>query len=248
MTGLYLYAITDDVQSEVPVVEGPGGVSLYGLAYRDIAAWVSPVPSTRVAVSAECLWQHEAVIEALMSRMTVLPARFGTIFPSEDAAMARLEENYGDLRASLQRVRGRVELGLRVIWDASDGSKREKEDESVRSTPKDGRSYLSARLEEIRQDRARQKQAEALAMEIHAPLARLADENTYRLLSTPRQLLTASYLVRRNQVAAFEQQVEDLIARHPPLHILCTGPWPVYSFVTAGTGRAERQERHDAII
>jgi len=64
------------------------------------------------------------------------------------------------------------------------------------------------------------------------PLAKLAVESIQQMLITPGLLLTAAYLVERNQVAAFRQAVEALSAAYPALRFLCTGPWPPYSFVT----------------
>jgi hypothetical protein len=38
--------------------------------------------------------------------------------------------------------------------------------------------------------------------------------------------------VERGQTCAFEEQVEALRAAWPQLSLLCTGPWPAYSFMT----------------
>ena len=72
------------------------------------------------------------------------------------------------------------------------------------------------------------------------PLARLSTESTHRTVTTPHQavfapqtplLLTAAYLVRREQVAVFRQQVENLRSTFPETRLLCTGPWSPFSFV-----------------
>jgi hypothetical protein len=44
--------------------------------------------------------------------------------------------------------------------------------------------------------------------------------------------LTAAYLVERDRVATFQQEVEALSATYPALRFLCTGPWPTYNFVS----------------
>ena len=43
----------------------------------------------------------------------------------------------------------------------------------------------------------------------------------------------ASYLVATRNVPAFRKAVDALEEAHPELTIVCTGPWPPYSF---GTG------------
>jgi hypothetical protein len=58
---------------------------------------------------------HERVLEAIMERGPVLPLRFGTELESEDELAAVLAERRDELARGLERVRGRVELGLRVL-------------------------------------------------------------------------------------------------------------------------------------
>jgi len=131
-----------------------------------------------------------------------------------------------------------VELGLRVLWD-SEIRKTKIENRNLNS----GRSYLLARLEEERQARAWRQRAETLVTELHTPLAQLAAESTRQVLVTPRLLLTAAYLVERDQVTAFQREVGGLSGAYPALRLLCTGPWPPYSFVTATVPSADGEER-----
>ena len=241
---MYLYAITDRPELPVPAEPGLDGASLFSLTCQDIAAVVSSLTTSAVSPTEDNLWRHEAVVEVLMADRTVLPMRFGTVLANEAAIQAVLAAHYADFVASLDRVRGRVELGLRVLWDEEQGSKGAGEQGSRGNPPphlgtsaplpKDsGRAYLMARLEEERQRQARCQRAEALAEELHTPLSRLAVDSTRQVLVTPGLLLTAAYLVEREQVAAFRQEVEALSTANPTLRFLCTGPWPAYNFVTA---------------
>jgi len=237
---IYLYAITDQPETPVPVELGLEGAPLLSLPYRDIAAVASNLSTTNVSLTEATLWRHEAIVEALMADRAVLPVRFGTVLTDEAAVQAVLAAHYADFVASLQRVRGRVELGLRVLWisdfrvpiaDCRSPNHKSKI-ENRKSKIGNGQAYLLARLEEERQRQAWRQRAEALAEEIHAPLVRLAAESTRQVLITPRLLLTAAYLVEQHQVAAFRCQVEALSAAYPELRFLCTGPWPAYNFVT----------------
>ncbi|MBI5956606.1 MAG: GvpL/GvpF family gas vesicle protein [Chloroflexi bacterium] len=213
---------------------------LFGVSYQDIAAVVSTLTSAKVQPTEANLWLHETVVEALMVDRAVLPVRFGTVLANEAAVQAVLTAHHADFVANLKRVRGRVELGLRVLWEIEEQGSGGAGEQGGTPAPShlrregSGRSYLLARLAEERQVWARRRRAEALAAEIHAPLARLAAEDTRQVLITPRLLLTAAYLVDRDQVATFRQEVEALSAAYPALRFLCTGPWPPYSFVTAG--------------
>jgi hypothetical protein len=53
-------------------------------------------------------------------------------------------------------------------------------------------------------------------------------------------VLRAAYLVERANVARFRALVERLQQQHPEIAVLCTGPWPPYSFV--GSGEPHRLE------
>ncbi|MBU0703233.1 MAG: GvpL/GvpF family gas vesicle protein [Chloroflexi bacterium] len=240
MTALYLYAITDRPEAPMPAEPGLESVSLLNISHQDIAAVVSPLSTTEVLPAEDNLWRHEAVVEALMVGRAVLPVRFGTVLASEAAAQAVLVTHYADFTASLDRVRGRVELGLRVLWD---DDRPPTTNSAQRSSSSSGRSYLLARLEEERQVRVWRQQAEALAAELHTPLAQLAAESIQQTLITPRLLLTAAYLVERDRVTAFQREVGGLNAAYPALRLLCTGPWPPYSFVTATVPTADGEER-----
>jgi len=231
---MYLYAITDRPEANVPAEVGLEGVPLLSMDYQDIAAVVSPLAAAEVPLAEANLWRHEAVVEALMKDRTVLPVRFGTVLANEAAVQAVLAAHYADFVTNLDQVRGRVELGLRVLWD-DDAPPSPQPSPACRggSARECGRSYLLARLEEERQTRAWRQRAETLTTELHAPLAQLAVESTQQVLVTPRLLLTAAYLVEGDQVAAFRREVEALSGAYPALRFLCTGPWPSYSFVTA---------------
>ena len=63
----------------------------------------------------DALWEHERVVERLMADRTVLPMRFGTKFGALDGLTAAIEARRSDLYARIDRVRGRVEIGVRVV-------------------------------------------------------------------------------------------------------------------------------------
>jgi hypothetical protein len=235
---MYLYAISDRPGAPVPpcvALEGMDGdpICLISIAYRGIAAVVDPLAAAGRPTE-DNLWRHEAVVEALMAEQTVLPVRFGTLLADEAAVQAALAAHYDEFVADLRRLSGKIELGLRVLWEeAAPASQVFPVDRSARKQGR-GRAYVMTRLEQERQVRAWRQRAEAAAAEIQLPLAEQAFEATCRVLITPRTLLTAAYLVDREQVPSFHCRVDMLSSDHPSLHFLYTGPWPPYSFVTVG--------------
>jgi hypothetical protein len=250
---IYLYAITDRPELPLPPTSGLKGAPLANLPYQEIAVVVSTLDTAGVQATEAHLWQHEAVVEALMADRTVLPVRFGTMLADEAAAQTALERHYASFVADLARVHGRVELGLRVLWESdvnqpqtADPHQAEKgHGERLGS---DGWAYMLARLAGEHRFQAQRRRAEELALDIHAPLARLAADSTRQVLVTPRLLLTAAYLVEQDRLVAFQREVEALRKIYPDLGFLCTGPWPAYSFVTASMRTIFGEERRDAYV
>jgi hypothetical protein len=83
-----------------------------------------------------------------------------------------------------------------------------------------GREYLEAKL-------AGERSVAAL----HEPLAALAVAARRWPKPAPGELLRAAYLVEQPAVGRFRGAVERLQRGHPEAALLCTGPWPAYSFV-----------------
>ncbi|MBM3474238.1 MAG: GvpL/GvpF family gas vesicle protein [Armatimonadetes bacterium] len=236
---IWLYAVTDRPEAPLPPVRGIEAEELSAIACDAIAAVVSrcarqPMPPTEANVLT-----HEAVLECLMSDRTVLPARFGCVASDERCARDALVDRYTWCLEALRRLRGRVELGVRILWDPGteegQASTRRPQPPGGRpdgSPPGSGRAYLLARLDEERQWEAQRSRAQALASAVHEPLAELAAESSYRLLVTPRMVLAGAYLVECSRVDDFRRRAQDLAFSRPDLDLLCTGPWPPYSFVT----------------
>jgi hypothetical protein len=223
---IYLYALSDSPQGEVRPGPGIADQAVYRRPCGPISAWVSRLPQS-VPPTTENVWRHEAIVETLMDLCTVLPARFGSLFADEEALESVLAAQCAVLCCDLERVRGRLELSLRVLWEPVDPPPA-----TTLEAPLTGRDYLCLRMEEERRTREQRQRAEALAAQVHQPLARLAAMSCQQILLSPRLLLTAAYLVERGQTCAFEEQVEALRAAWPQLSLLCTGPWPAYSFMT----------------
>jgi hypothetical protein len=236
---LYLYAIIDQPLKRLPALSGLEQAAVTKVPYRDLAAVVSAVSAAEVPALEANVWLHELVVEELMADRAVLPVRFGTVLSSERAAQDVVREHYASFAADLDRVRGRVEMGVRVLRSDEPAPPPPSEARPAYAT---GRDYMLARMEEERGLRATREQAESLAAELHRPLARLATQTTQQVLSTPRLLLTAAYLLDRERVADFRQEVETLSAAYGSLCLLCTGPWPPYSFVSAVLPGDRREE------
>jgi hypothetical protein len=204
-----LYAVTDARAPEPPA-------PLHAVPAAGLAVVVGPAPDSE-DVSPEALWRHEEIVEGLMADRDLLPVRYGTRFSSEDEAAQVVAARRSSLAAALDHVRGAVELSVRVLLPESP---------SQEPAEASGAAYMRARsLAEAARESARRV--------IHEPLSALARAASERSPQPPRELLRAAYLVDRDRIATFAALIGRLEADLPDLRLLCTGPWPPYSFTEA---------------
>ena len=204
-----LYAITDNPGPPLPDVGQLVLVPVNGLA-------AVCGPASERDVSPETLWRHEDVLEALMADRDLLPVRYGTRLENEAAVASAVRERRDELAALLDRVRGAVELSVRVVANGTPLSA-----PSVAEVTS-GAEYLRLRANT---EASRDRTARAL----HEPLSALA-RASFQGSPRPPELLRAAYLIERDAVEPFAAEVAGLQDAKPELSILCTGPWPPYSF------------------
>jgi hypothetical protein len=202
---IWVYAICDypDVPPPAPL-EGVREGALLAVVSRHERRVVEPAP--------DLLWAHERVVERLMADRTVLPMRFGSTVEDEDELRTLLADRQESFLRLLGRLEGLVEVGVRAIADGSGAHE---------PPPTTGRDYLLSRL---RDDQRMQS--------LDEPLAALATDARRQAAHNADDVLRAAYLVDRRDVPRFRTCVEELQREHPDVAILCTGPWPPYSFVS----------------
>src|SRR3954454_9886064 len=115
-----LYAITN--------TPAPHAAGLRAIERDGLAAICSPADDQQ-KVSAEELWRREEVLESLMHECDVLPVRYGTVVSDDDEAEQLLADRHAELLLALERVRGAVELAVRVAGDD-------------RAAPRDAGAYI----------------------------------------------------------------------------------------------------------
>lgn len=204
---IYLYAIAD-AGTPAPATLGIDERPVDALSVAGVTALVSDGPA--VDARGSSLRAHDRVVRVAMDHGAVLPVRFGTVAADAGALDALLRGRSRALRSTLDRVRGRVEVGVRAVW---------------RDAPRparDGRDFLAAKLE-------RRRAAERL----HAPLAKLADDVVCRIAPDASTAFSAAYLVQPARAATLAARTDLLARTEPAVRVVCSGPWPPYSFSEA---------------
>jgi Gas vesicle synthesis protein GvpL/GvpF len=237
--GKYVYCV---IQSADVVRFGAGGIGdngseIHTIHYRDLAAVVSDVPLGILDSTRENVLAHERVNEIVMRDHTVIPMSFGTIFKTKDDIVQLLRSAYDAFGDVLQKMRDKMEFGLKVLWDRDSVVKDiEDEDEGIHRLKNEialqkGSTYF-ARMQYGRAiDAALQARSERYGSDI---LDRLRDVAVASRINKPigdKMIMNAAFLVSRDQETAFDTRVKSIAAEHDKLTFKYTGPWPPYNFV-----------------
>jgi hypothetical protein len=203
-----LYAITDN--------PAPPRPPLRAVQVDGLTALCAPAQKREVTPAA--LWRHEELIEDLMEERDLLPVRYGTLVADEPELARALAERRTELASRLDHVRGAVELAVRVNLPDAPESPPPTDD---RQRTQSGSDYIRAKSRRT-----------AAVRGIHDQLASLARDSRLRL--GPGSVRGA-YLVDREKVEPFVAATKRLQQSRPELDLLCTGPWPPYSFAEASS-------------
>jgi hypothetical protein len=223
---IWVYAVCERPDLPLPRVRGLARAPLDMITEGPLVAVLSRHAQAPDEPALDALWAHERVVESLMGERAVLPMRFGTRPPSAEGIGETLAARRDVLLEALDRVRGRVELAVRVLHSSARAATAPPSAATAPpSAAASGSEYLRARLADARTGAA-----------LHEPLAALAVAERCWPERGPGELLRSSYLVEEPAVAQFRTAVEWLQREHPGTALLCTGPWPAYSFVEETSG------------
>ena len=237
--GKYVYCV---IESEKPLRFGPLGLGaepseVTTVNFRDLAAVVSDTPREVIDATRENILAHERVNEAVMRNHTVIPMSFGTVFKTRDDIVELLRAAYEAFTDVLQKMRDKLEFGLKVLWDRDQIVREiEKDDENVRRlkdeiSSQSGSTYF-ARMQYGRMvDTALEVMAERYVGAIFEALRPVSTASRGNKPIGEKMIMNAAFLVTRDQENAFDARVKEIGARFDTLTLKYTGPWPPYNFV-----------------
>ncbi len=227
-------------------VSGIGGKPVRAIPYSDVAAVVSDSPFDTYDVTRENLMAHEQVVENIMEHSDVLPVSFGTVADDDQAVQQLLLAGaLNNIHQAFDVVHGRVELGVKVMW-VQDRlfSEIAAEDETITAllnqiagTTAEETYDQRAQLGELTSNAIEHKRDQDAAVILQA-LQPLAVDSRVNEIFADMMVLNASFLVDKQQVPAFQAQVDSLRqAQEGRLLFQFAGPLPPYSFVSIAVGK-----------
>ena len=243
----YLYAVTAphlplDMTALPGILDGAGlsGVPQC-ISDGPLGAVVSLYDGKKVRPERKNLAAHQGVLRALMGRgIPFLPVAFGVVVPSAQDLLALLRANQEAFVRDLKRLSGKVEMGLKVLWDVPNIF-----EFFVFQNPE--LAKFRDQVLEIPEGVSREEKiALGQAFEMLLRETRTQHEETVRReLGTcvlefqadpPRgekMILNLSCLIERKQEKAFEQAVLRAASCFDDNYAFdYSGPWPPYHFVS----------------
>jgi len=233
---IYIYAIVDSNEEMDEVIKGIDGAPAHIIPYRDIGIVASDLDPQIQIKTDESVFRHEEVVEVLMDRFTVLPMSLYTIFGKNEEMILKVKEHYEDFIENLDRVRGKREYGIKVIWPGSVIKERIVNARKNEAPPADparpGVKFMKVKFERYKIDREFAEEADRCIAIVDGFLNRIASEKKLEKLKTDDLLLSAAYLVDKEKGDDFKKAFEDLRSSGGDLKYMLSGPWPAYNFIT----------------
>src|SRR2546425_7638515 len=243
-SGVYVYCIIEcgEPRTFGKIGIGSRGDDVFTVHYRDLAAVASRAALQVYDPTRENALTHEHVNEVVMidNGFTPVPMSFGTLFKTEEDTIEFLKDTYDALRDVLQKMKDKLEFGLKVNWDRDSVlAEIEQENEELRRLKAEiesnqqtstyfARMQLGRLVEQALFDKS-----DSYVREIYAELREAAIASRSNKVIGDKMIMNAAFLVERDKSAHFDQKVTEIGKRYEgKLTFRYTGPWPPYNFVT----------------
>ncbi|GAC1488964.1 MAG: gas vesicle protein GvpL [Candidatus Limnocylindrales bacterium] len=242
--GVYVYCIIESGEPRTfgSIGIGGRGDDVYTVHHRDLAAVVSKSPLLIYDPTRDNALTHEHVQEVVMNEhgFTPVPMSFGTMFKTEGDTVEFLKDTYDALRDVLQKMKDKLEFGLKVNWDRDEVlTEIEAENEEIsrlkseiqtntQSSTYFARMQLGRLVEQALADKS-----EAYVRDIYDHLRDAAIASRTSKVIGEKMIMNAAFLVARDKADDFDAKVHEIGKRYEGrLSFRYTGPWPPYNFVT----------------
>jgi hypothetical protein len=234
----YVYCLSDEVTPRmIENIAGVASAEVSLIQVGELTAVVSRFDGGTVAAERDNVFAHERVISHLLSETTPLPFRFGTVVGAERLE-TYIDAQKNSLQQTLVRVRGCVEMSVKVIWDKesvkfeigdeSGGASESVNEQSEKQGP--GAAFLLEKRREIIGDERLKERAEKLGAWLSARLDETARESSVEVQPLQTLVVKAAHLVERERLAEYRERLQEMRRERNDLRFLTSGPWPPYSF------------------
>jgi hypothetical protein len=208
-----------------------------------------------IAIAADCsrlpdasvpnLVAHNRVIRSVLKATTPVPCRFGTMLGWRDLE-AYVRSNGEALRSLLDRIRGCVEMTLRV--DSIEGGAHS-QCEDIQAPPGilpeqrgPGTRFLEAKLLEASRQNVAVRKTQAILDWVDSRFGALVKERVARMGVEAPAVTRIGHLLDRTRIEQYRELFGVAQNDRPDLVLSISGPWAPYSFAVF-----EKSAHEDAV-
>lgn len=251
--GRYVYGIA---ASKEAVRLGKIGIEdneVYTLPYKDLCAIIHNCPTEPYKSDDETVkgWvkTHQGVLDKAKEQLgPIIPLGFDTILQPQDDATPPdqvvkdwLKEDYERLRAVMEKIKGKDEYGVQILYEPEGMRKQlaEQNEEIMKikeemATKSPGMAYMYKQKLENAAKAEMDKLADDRFNDFYTRIKQYADDIVVEKVKKAEKdkvmLLNLSCLVFKEKVESLGEELEK-IDNMEGFSVRFTGPWPPYSFV-----------------
>ncbi|NHM33224.1 GvpL/GvpF family gas vesicle protein [Neobacillus terrae] len=212
---------------------------LFTICYKDSAFVAAEVPMKIYHPNKDNLMMHQNAVSLVMKQnQTVIPVSFGNVFHSKEDVGVLLENLYPQFQKLFPEIKGKIELGLKVIGKKEWLESQVNQDSKIEKMAKavQGKSEAASYYERIQLGGAAQKiitsLQEDVKQEVFNPLKELAEASKVNDPIGEKMLLNAAFLVERDKEAEFDKAINEMHEKwKDKVEFNYSGPWAAYNFV-----------------
>ena len=228
----YAYCLTDSPVA-LEEITGLSRARPYLIREDEFSAVVSDYAGDAVGATAENVFDHQRVVNHVLTQVTPLPFRFASLV-SEPAIRRYIRSQAVGLRATFARVRGCVEMAVKVIWDLEAIRQISSPVHGSNTSPSGsigaGTAFLLAKQQEILGDELLKSEAAKIAAWLSARVADYVKAEDVQVRPERALVLTAAFLVERQNLTQYRDRLTLLQDERKDLRFLTSGPWAPYTF------------------
>jgi len=235
----YIYGFIEESKRKEFSFSGIDGKKVYSYNYQDLAAVLSEAEEIEYDPIRVNLLAHTHVLEEIAREYLILPMSFGIIAENEEKVTELLRQNYLEFMRQLKMLKGKIELGVKVLWieDAvvKEMESRVKDFQELKKKIVDlsAKEDQNAKLKAGRLVESIVKEWEKKYIpKIYSSLKEIAVDSRLNQPIGIKMLLNSSFLVDKNKEKDFDKRVNELAQKYEnQLKFKYVGPVPPYNFV-----------------
>jgi hypothetical protein len=224
--GLHLYCVVPIGCAPAADTRGVDGSAVESVSCARVSCWVSRHTVRPAAETAALRAHNDVVVAATSTAATPVPLRFGQWLEDETAVRRTIDEDGERWAQLLDRFAGHAEYGIRVAA-ALEAARDVRPAVSVT-----GREYMAELARSQALAAGWRARADRLAGELRDRAGDLIRDSRMEPPARAGGTFAFAHLVAWADVKAYREAIGDVRRRHEDLRLLCTGPWPPYSFAT----------------